>query len=104
MAKTTVKIKSAPKAKAKVVVAPELEVYGDQRFFVINGNILSRLTELPAALKAMDTDTYAYHVNSDKNDFSQWVSDVLGNKALATKLKKAKNKDDMATLIEKNSK
>lgn len=101
MAKTIVKTKSAPKAKAAV---QELEVYGDQRFFVINGYTLSRLSELPAALKAMDADTYAYHVNSDKNDFSLWVSDVLLNKALATKLKKAKNKDDMAALIEKNSK
>jgi hypothetical protein len=54
MAKTIVKTKSAPKAKA---AKQELEVYGDQRFFVINGHILSRLSELPTALIAMDTDT-----------------------------------------------
>ena len=93
MAKTAVKTKNNGKA---------VEAYGDQRFFVINGHILSRLDELSSALKSMDYDTYTYHVNGDKNDFSQWVSDVLLNKALAAKLAKAKNKDEMANLIEKN--
>lgn len=97
MAKTAVKTKN----NAKAVVT---EAYGDQRFFVINGQVLSRLNELSAALKSMDYDTYTYHVNGDKNDFSQWVSDVLLNKALATKIAKAKNKDDMAALIDKNAK
>lgn len=100
MAKTAVKTKSTAKVTTRSVV----EAYGDQRFFVINGQILSRLDELSAALRSMDQDTYMYHVNGDKNDFSQWVSDVLLNKALATKLAKAKNKADMATIIAKNSK
>jgi hypothetical protein len=96
MAKTAIKTKNTNKSVAT-------EAYGDQRFFVINGQIISRLNELSAALKSMDYDTYSYHVNNGKNDFSLWVSDVMLDKALATKLNKAKNKDDMAALIEKNS-
>lgn len=99
MANTAVKTKSASKAVNKGVV----EAYGDQRFFVINGQVCSRLSELSVALKSMDSETYTYHVNGNKNDFSGWVSDVLLNKPLATKLAKAKSKSDMATIIEKNS-
>lgn len=96
MAKTAVKAKSSAKAS--------IEAYGDQRFFVIDGQICSRLDDLSAALKNMAQDTYSYHVNGDKNDFSQWVSDVMLNKSLAGKLAKAKDKNDMAALIEKNNK
>ena len=102
MAKTVVKVKSAPKAAKVTVKAKAItEAYGDQRFFVINGQILSRISELTVALQNMDADTYAYHVTSDKNDFSQWVSEVLGEKALATKLKGAKSKSAMLNVLAK---
>jgi hypothetical protein len=99
MANTTVKTKS----NGRVVTKGVEEAYGDQRFFVINGQVCSRLNELSAALKSMDSDTYNYHVNGDKNDFSEWVSAVMLNKPLAAKIAKAKSKNEMATIIEKNN-
>jgi hypothetical protein len=76
------------------------EVYGDQRFFLSNGQVISRLNDLCEALKSMDDNTYNYHVNGDRNDFASWISDVFLNKPLASRISKSKNRYSMASTIE----
>jgi hypothetical protein len=64
----------------------------DKVFWVNNGGVLKNLGELAVALKEISNDQFAYHVNKDKNDFSNWVKDVLGDTMLAGTLAKAKTK------------
>lgn len=64
-----------------------------QCFWVNNGPILGDLNDLHRSLREEITDEqFAYHVNSDKNDFVAWISNVLGDKKCATALKRVKKK------------
>lgn len=64
----------------------------EQSFWVNNGPVLKNLEELSNALQQMNDDTYCYHANSEKNDFSKWVEDVIGDHQLANALLTSKNK------------
>ena len=93
MAKTLSKSKTA---------LTSYETYGDKCFYFCNGQIVSRLNDLPEVLRKIDDDTYGYHVNDVKNDISAWVSDVFLKGDLSNKIRKAKNRTNMADVIEKN--
>ena len=61
-------------------------------FWVNNSNVLKNLDELQNALETMTEETYRYHVNKEKNDFSKWVDEVIGDKKLAKDLQSARNR------------
>ena len=65
----------------------------EQCFWVNNGTILKNLDELENALEQMGNDAYSYHANREKNDFSRWVHDVIGDQKLANDLLSSKNKE-----------
>ncbi len=44
----------------------------------------------------MSFETFHYHVNPYKNDFANWVNDVIGDKILADELRKVKTRKSMA--------
>ncbi len=69
-------------------------VPSDNIFWVSDGRILKNLQELSDALETMTDDTYNYHVTKEKNDFANWVKDVMGGRKLAGELAKAKNRLD----------
>tara|TARA_Y100000310_G_scaffold345591_1_gene467001 strand:- start:2253 stop:2555 length:303 start_codon:yes stop_codon:yes gene_type:complete len=63
-----------------------------ESFWVNNGPIIKNLMELYRELKNMGEDTFRHHVNKEKNDFSKWIKDCLGDGSLATQIKKTKSK------------
>ncbi|MBI2101308.1 hypothetical protein HYT53_01745 [Candidatus Woesearchaeota archaeon] len=65
----------------------------EQCFWINNGPILKNMEELANALPDMAEDTFRHHVNDEKNDFSSWVRDVIGDQKLANELASAKNRD-----------
>ena len=71
------------------------DVAPEQCFWVNNGPILKNLDELANALQEISDDTYSHHVDSEKNDFSNWINDVIGDKKLANDLLSSKNKESV---------
>lgn len=65
----------------------------EQCFWVNNGPILKNLEELANALPEMSNETFHHHVNNEKNDFSNWIRDAIGDEKLANDLLSSKNKD-----------
>jgi len=65
----------------------------EQCFWVNNGPILKNMEELANALPDMAEDTFRHHVNNEKNDFSSWVRDIIGDANLANDLLSSKNRD-----------
>ncbi len=58
-----------------------------EHYFVLNdGRIIKSLEELTLFLKDMDHKTFTYHVNDQKNDFSNWIRYVFKAKKLADKI------------------
>ena len=64
----------------------------EQCFWVNNGPILKNLDELAIALAEMSDEIYSYHANREKNDFSKWINDIIGDKNLANDLLSSKGK------------
>lgn len=67
------------------------DVIGEKRFFCHDGCIIKNLPELANCLNHMTEDSFRHHVTSWKNDFSNWVRDVLGDDRLAKDLAKSPN-------------
>ncbi|MCD6229245.1 MAG: hypothetical protein J7K00_00385 [Candidatus Diapherotrites archaeon] len=51
-----------------------------------DGVVIRNLNELPGALQRTKKDVFGMHVNEEKNDYSCWVRDVVGDTVLATRL------------------
>jgi hypothetical protein len=55
--------------------------------------------DLADKLNAMSDETYSYHANDSKNDFSMWVRDVIGDTELADALQKAGSRNEARTMV-----
>ena len=62
-------------------------VADEKRFFCQDGSVLASLSELAERLRQMRQEAFRYHATYDKNDFANWVRDVLGDEVLAKKLR-----------------
>jgi len=74
-------------------------VLPEKAFWVNNGPILKSISELATELKKMKTDTFMHHVNQGKNDFANWIKDVVGDGKLTKQISKLKTKEAVANMI-----
>ncbi|MBI2659453.1 hypothetical protein HYX05_05140 [Candidatus Woesearchaeota archaeon] len=65
----------------------------EQCFWVNNGPILKNMEELANALPDMSNETFHHHVSSEKNDFSNWLKDIIGDNKLANDLLSSRSKE-----------
>jgi hypothetical protein len=63
-------------------------------FWCHDGQLFNDLDQLMAGFDMMSEETFMFHANEDKNDFSCWIIDVIGDKDLAKDIKKAKSKSE----------
>ncbi len=84
------------KITAKKLLA---DVPDDKRFWVSDGETVKNLAELEMALKQMSDETYSYHYNEEKCDFSMWVRDVIGDDELASNLENATTRAKAARYV-----
>jgi nanoRNase/pAp phosphatase (c-di-AMP/oligoRNAs hydrolase) len=70
-----------------------------QAFWLTDGGILDSLVALRDALSGMKKTVYDHHVGKDKNDFADWVAIVLGDRACADDLRKAKTAAGAKTVV-----
>ena len=81
MAKRTVQKREVPKFLCNV---PE-----EYAFRFHDGRLLKNMRELEEALRAISDETFRFHANAEKNDFGNWVRDVIGDQKLAADLMNA---------------
>ena len=77
------------------------EAHPSNHFFVSDGSVIKNVVELIDALEKMHEDTYKFHANEEKNDFSSWVKDVFGEHKLAENLKSASSKAEAQLAVAK---
>jgi hypothetical protein len=75
------------------------EVHPDVRFWLCDGTTLKSLQELHDALAIITDEAYVYHANDDRNDFANWVNDILDDEVLARKLI-GKNKKEALAIVD----
>jgi hypothetical protein len=68
------------------------DVPDEKRFWCQDGRVIKNLKELEEALNDMSDETFHYHLGEGRNDFSNWIRDVVGDNKLANDLSKAKSR------------
>jgi hypothetical protein len=68
------------------------DVPDEKHFGCHDGKLLKNLGELEKALIDMSDETFHYHSGGGRNDFSNWIRDVVGDNKLANDLSKAKSR------------
>jgi hypothetical protein len=71
----------------------------EKRFWCHDGRYLKSLDELKDALEKMSEDTFLYHTNENKTDFSNWVKDVIGDEKLSRDLLKCTTQTQAAEKV-----
>ena len=67
----------------------EKNVAPESAFYLHNGKVLNSVRELFDEIHKMPESVFFHHVTPERNDFSNWVKDVIGDKTLAGKIAKA---------------
>ena len=62
------------------------DVDAHHHFHVHTGSGLKNIYELSEALEIMDENAFSHHVNREKNDFANWIRDVIGDLKLAEEI------------------
>ncbi len=75
----------------------------DKAFWNVKGGIVRSIYELVLSLENIDEWTFRYHVNLDnnKNDFADWIREVIGDDTLAAQLEGVMNKKKYIGIIKK---
>ncbi len=68
------------------------DVVPKHEFSIHMGISIKNLRELAEALEIMDDDAFKHHVTKEKNDFSNWVKDIIEDVELSKDLLKAKTR------------
>lgn len=77
-----------------------LDVAPNNYLDLIDKSKIKSLVGLAGSLKTMPDDVFGYHVNFQRNDFSEWIKDIIKDNQLAEIISKAEGSHEMARLIE----
>lgn len=89
--------KPSESEKARMIL--EEAVVQEELFVTADGRVLRSLWELHDFIKQARPEVFSAHVNENKNDISDWVSDVLEDDELAARVRGVRDKDWMAVVV-----
>jgi hypothetical protein len=93
--------KSKKKSEKQTKHTP-LNAKPEHYFVLVTGVPLKNLKELANSLENMNDWVFNHHVNDARNDFSNWIKDILGEHELAEEIKMMKNMRMMEAKILKH--
>jgi len=68
-------------------------------FWLKSGEGLKSIREMANALPILRDDEWVHHVNEHKNDFSDWIRDVFGERELAELLRQCRSKAEFQSRL-----
>lgn len=77
------------------------DVPKDKTFRTYLGPEIENLYGLADALETISNDSFNHHVTSQKNDFANWIRDVIKDEELANSVATIKNSTAMARIVKK---
>jgi len=93
--KRSMKGKDAPKKRAGI--SPQ------QYFHLRDGTAIKSIEELALRLDNISDEDFTFHVNEEKNDFSNWIKDVFDQAELADCLCQVKGKKESQICLLKHA-
>jgi hypothetical protein len=76
------------------------DVPEDKVFWSHDGQVFKNLYELERGINMMSDESYGYHANVERNDFSNWIRQVIGDEALAKELERTQDRLDAGMKVE----
>lgn len=73
----------------------------EKAFWVSDGKYVKNLCELAEALDKMKEKTFKFHVNKKKNDFSEWIRNVIEDEKLADEVARLVMKDKIQIVLQR---
>lgn len=70
------------------------EIPPEKYFVLSDGTQIKNMNELALMLDRISDEQFSYHVNENKNDFSNWIRDVFGQHEIADNLSGIKCKKE----------
>ncbi len=92
--RTKVQSKSNKRPENLVAKVPQEYV-----FWCHDGGVFTDIYDLMEGLKTMSDDTFTYHSNLEKHDFSNWIRDIMGDGELADALAEAADRSQAVSCI-----
>jgi hypothetical protein len=83
----------------KAIKSPEQELPPEHFFYLKNGKPVKSLQELIKALRVIDDETFKHHVNDTRNDFANWLRDILKKEDLADQVRSKKVKEELLKIL-----
>jgi len=84
------KKKADAKKKARDIID---DADSEHYFYLCDGTVIKNVLELSKNIERMNDEVFCYHVNNEKNDFSNWIRDVYNDENLAKSMLETKDKD-----------
>ncbi len=102
-AKTLHEKRALKKAAVQKYANTELtkDVPVEYSFWLCDGREVRNTAQLAKFAHTMSDETYDYHANMQKNDFADWIRDIVKNEELAYNVRKSKNRKEMSAVINK---
>jgi hypothetical protein len=75
------------------------DVHSDFVFRMKDGSQIKNLKELYSALQYAGPELFSHHVNSERNDFGNWIKDVHKDYKLANRLFSSSTKEECAKAV-----
>lgn len=69
-------------------------------FYLKTGKKLLNVEQLAKELKTMEKDVFYHHVTDERNDFHNWIRDIVLDLELAEKMLNAKKPVDAVKVVE----
>lgn len=88
------------KTQRRVIEKPLVDAPAEKAFWCIDGQIFRNIKDLSEGLSKMSDETFTYHSNAEKHDFSNWLSDVLDEESLARQLAKPITRQEASEVIQ----
>jgi hypothetical protein len=99
-AKAKQEVKAKPRGRTKRQVTKSMtKVPVELVFWCHDGSVFEDLRELAEGLAAMSDETFFYHSNPEKQDFANWVRDVIEDAWLADELARATSRLQAAECV-----
>ncbi|MDP7115675.1 MAG: hypothetical protein QF632_04995 [Candidatus Woesearchaeota archaeon] len=76
------------------------KVKPEHEFILRTGVTIKSLEDLSRILKKMDEEVFSHHVNDTKNDFKNWINDIVKDEQLADTLGSLIKKNEILSAIE----
>jgi hypothetical protein len=86
--------------EAKEVDIFKKDVNPEKLLKLVNGMLVINMASLYDEIAAMKDDDFVKHVNFEKNDFSDWLKDGVGDNEMSDLIKYTLDKKEMLSLLE----